>query len=591
MGTYNRLIKENCAPQGATGVGVYNGSTLVGTIPLSGLARPNFGNKLYSFGALSDVHTDPRDDSSYASDDDFKNALTYLKNKNVDFVTICGDLTDVGSQSQLEAMKSIAASKGWTFGTNIFTCMGNHEVYSKAWDNYKVYNRDTKAFDSTEYALFTIWKDITGMNKHQVVMKGGDVFVFFSLNSAEMDSNSKYRSVYLPSDIAWLYQILKIYRNKRVFLITHMFFRSMAGNYGEGYGYPMDSQSENLLLQLLSKYQNVVWLSGHSHWRWNAQGQTEASSAAKGNNYDANVAPANATTRNTGWTVHISSCGKPREPWASNPNPNYNYKDEPNDGVGKIWSEFAIIDVYENGIFINGISHEGSTLSVNNYISLPIAQYALNTTLRNIDDSGLSDLEDLFVKTVVGKTTHYMPKCNYTDLDIAGYVDQSITLPSVASITRFDGKAHSGSYSYANRVTLSGSTLTFKDYALNENMTDATYEAHAKLMVTDSSGKTRVLRINPTGKMFLTTDGTNPVTNPVVGTTYNVMFQRKNATSGSFSNMTKDITTWGETLGTATVTGSIGTVKFNTSGTYTIIANYYSSSTGYNLTQVLKISI
>ena len=58
------------------------------------------GNKLYSFGAISDVHLQYDTAKS-----DFQRALTYL-NSNVDFICIAGDLTANGTDAELTAYKN-----------------------------------------------------------------------------------------------------------------------------------------------------------------------------------------------------------------------------------------------------------------------------------------------------------------------------------------------------------------------------------------------------------------------------------------------------------------------------------------------------
>ena len=60
MAQYDDFISQNIAPADARRIGVYNAQgNRVGIIPLSSLAFPKAkaGAKLYSFGALADIHT------------------------------------------------------------------------------------------------------------------------------------------------------------------------------------------------------------------------------------------------------------------------------------------------------------------------------------------------------------------------------------------------------------------------------------------------------------------------------------------------------------------------------------------------------
>ena len=58
MATFNDFMEQNVAPYAAKKIGVYNASgERVGSIPL-GTFKPNYGERLYRFGVLSDVHNE-----------------------------------------------------------------------------------------------------------------------------------------------------------------------------------------------------------------------------------------------------------------------------------------------------------------------------------------------------------------------------------------------------------------------------------------------------------------------------------------------------------------------------------------------------
>ena len=104
------------------GIGIYDSNgNRVGFIPLGSLAFPNIGQKLYSFGALSDVHIGYDTAAS-----DFQTALTYLKEQEkVAFNCICGDLTGAAYDSQFEQYKAIVDT--YSTGTPVYAIAGNHE--------------------------------------------------------------------------------------------------------------------------------------------------------------------------------------------------------------------------------------------------------------------------------------------------------------------------------------------------------------------------------------------------------------------------------------------------------------------------------
>jgi hypothetical protein len=81
------FIEQNKAPYNTKRIGIFTDTgKKLGYIPLGNLALPSdLGVKLYSFGALSDIHLYDGD-----ADNDFQTALRYLTNiEKVDFICIC----------------------------------------------------------------------------------------------------------------------------------------------------------------------------------------------------------------------------------------------------------------------------------------------------------------------------------------------------------------------------------------------------------------------------------------------------------------------------------------------------------------------
>lgn len=223
------------------------------------------------------------------------------------------------------------------------------------------------------------------MDKHTVLTRDNDVFVYFSPDSGIAYNNPAYRN-YSDEDIQWLYNVLRTNRNKRCFIFTHFFFPAMCGDYGGKnvyYSAPMDSETERQMTLLLNKYRNAIWFSGHSHFVWEAQGRADY----KGNrNYDANI----AKTADSGYCLHLPSLGQPRVPTEliSGNTPDWDDETKTSDTTKKKWltplptSQFAIVDVYSNYVIIKGLSYINGS-----YQYLPIAQYCIDTTLVNVDDN------------------------------------------------------------------------------------------------------------------------------------------------------------------------------------------------------------
>mgnify|MGYP003317394382 CR=1 FL=1 len=398
MKIYDRFIKENVAPEGAKKIGVWNGSSY-GTIPLSGLTRPNLGSKLYSFAAVSDVHKSVANSNldkigAYDMTGDLDRALTFVKGK-VNFVCGCGDLTLGGFETELSRLKTAINNKSFAVGrssdsetaivdNHFYSCSGNHEIYGRDWTT-KGYNMGKWNLGIEPKALQEYWKTYMGMDKHTILTRGNDVFIFCSPDNATA-YNSSVRN-YSNADIEWLYNVLRTNRNKRCFVFTHFFFPAMSGDYGGKNTYytaPMDSETERQMTLLLNKYRNVVWFSGHSHFVWESQGRADN----KGyRNHDANI----AKTADSGYCVHLPSLGQPRVPTEYTSGNSPTYYDEVYEGSDKKkWllplptSQFAIVDVYSNYIVIKGLSYINGS-----YQYLPIAQYCLNTSLVNVDDAAI----------------------------------------------------------------------------------------------------------------------------------------------------------------------------------------------------------
>ena len=122
--SYTGFIKENKAPLGTTKIGVYNSNgEKIGKIDLPNTFKTpsDLGEKLYSFGVISDIHI-PNTDFA----EKFINALNYF-NANVDFICVSGDLTANGNQNEFEQVKNQID----TYATvPIYLTSGNHDCYN-----------------------------------------------------------------------------------------------------------------------------------------------------------------------------------------------------------------------------------------------------------------------------------------------------------------------------------------------------------------------------------------------------------------------------------------------------------------------------
>lgn len=329
MSIYRGLIKENVAPRGTRQIEVYNDKgTKVGVIPLSTLAFPEAGDRLYSFGAISDVHV-----VYDTAKDDLRRALIFFNNdSDISFVCICGDLGDKGTEAELGEYGNIVNECEMT--KPLYAIAGNHENYGSTSKDYL--------------------QTYTGQPLYYTFSVGDDVFIMLGISSATPGS------VFYEGSLQWLYETLEANRNKRCFLFEHILCPEGSGDILALYPYTKLSGTEGVVFKsLLKHYKNVIFFHGHSHFKFSMQeyGMTA--------NYDFAFGI---------HSVHIPSLAVPRD-------------DVDGDGVyDTIYadSEGYVVDVYEKGIHLRGRDFIKEEF-------LPIASYWLDTTLQTIPAKTYTD--------------------------------------------------------------------------------------------------------------------------------------------------------------------------------------------------------
>ena len=362
---YSDFIKENIAPYAADHIGVYNDKgEKVGDIKLNGL-KPEYGERLYRFGLLSDVHNQSSQTSENTAD--LQNALTVFNEKeSVKITCICGDISQNATTTEFQLFKDNVRAK--SPNTTVFTTSGNHDCPTSG------------AFDDATWSGYTGTKKtfyFTNITSNGVL----DVFVFFGLTNWSLGSNG---TPYSTEDIDWLADILEKYKNNRVFIFTHLFFPTKAGNLNDIYpsGNWLGGAQLSRIQALNEKYVNSIWFSGHSHWKWYLQKYQDRANIYR--SYDDDGKPT------CGWCVHVPSCASPID----------------SDGSSRLecgknsddvceQSEGAIVDVYKDYIDIRGVTFKdyGDDDYVTRY--LPIANYRLDTTVVDVTDTtyGVHELE------------------------------------------------------------------------------------------------------------------------------------------------------------------------------------------------------
>lgn len=335
---YNAFIQQNVALKGTRRIAIYNSNgNRVGQIPLGPLWLPdNRGAKLYSFGALSDIHL-----QYDTAQNDFRAALQYLNGtEDVAFTCICGDLTSNGTASEFQVYKNHIDA--YSPDTPVYAIAGNH--------------------DATNALEFETLRPYTGQNLWYSFEHGGDVYIMVGEKAWD------YTWPFSAEEMQWLYDTLEANRNRRCFVFQHLLSFDGCGNPYPGVspttdilgcedGTRFSNVPGRIFLSLMRHYKNCIWFHGHSHVAFNSQEDNPMA------NYD----------RVYGiHSVHIPSLSVPRD-----------YEDAAY--VAKYSeSEGYVVDVYRNGVHLRGRDFIKGEF-------LPIASYWLDTTLQKVKAGTYTD--------------------------------------------------------------------------------------------------------------------------------------------------------------------------------------------------------
>lgn len=265
------LMEDNAIPKYATRLcAVQNGSIITSfNIPSDKLWDDEYyGERDYATLWVGDWH-----EGYNTADTDIQAMLTYGKdNEKVVAFVGAGDLTANGYVSELSAWKTLRD----TYRGNVpfYTGGGNHEACT------------TNAIMTTnptglrEY-LDTDWTDET--ENYFLKEIGGDIYIFLSVFEGTTHKNSN--TMLTTESLDWLEEKLEQYRNQRVFLSMHIpplwsLADMKQDGYPQGFGngngaYALDlwgnKSDRTRFLNMLDHYKNVIWISAHSHIKYQYQ--------------------------------------------------------------------------------------------------------------------------------------------------------------------------------------------------------------------------------------------------------------------------------------------------------------------------------
>ncbi len=333
MAEYEKFIPENKAPQSSNQIHVYRDDVKVGKINIGNLKMPTLGEKLYSFGAVADVHI-----TYDTAQEDFQRALSYFNEKeDVDFTCVCGDLTSSGTAEQFQTYADYVSA--YSPNTPVYEVTGNHDAHQQ------ILTSDSM-------------REYTNHDLYYSFNKGDDVFIMFGMTQANL--NETVETPFSVESLQWLYETLEANRNKRCFVFQHCLrFDGSGKPYAKNpTGNLLNNTQGSVFLSLMEHYRNVIWFHGHSHMKFDCQ--KDCSYA----NYD-NMFGCKS--------VHIPSLSVPRD--YANDEYVYNYSE----------SEGYVVDVYENYVVLRGREFVKEKF-------LPIATYCLDSSIQPIKANTYTDI-------------------------------------------------------------------------------------------------------------------------------------------------------------------------------------------------------
>lgn len=257
------------------------------------------GNKLYTFGVLSDIHL--RSDNYNHGIDDFNRAIPCLQNLGAEFVCIAGDLGHAGTDDELVLYQN---------ALNTYASIPFHIIRG---------NHDVKFTEQN-------WITYTGFASNHGFIYNGDVFLFLS-RDISTDMGNTQATPY-TNGLTWIKERLERYKGSRIFLFCHYPPSGYSGLVdGQYYGFSSASTEDDELVGAIMQTKNVILFTGHTHYKFQVE-----------ETYDnINIYRFNASKSAF---IHVPSCAYPRNATS---------------GVEEALSQGYLIDVYENGVIIDGI--------------------------------------------------------------------------------------------------------------------------------------------------------------------------------------------------------------------------------------------
>ncbi len=254
------------------------------TLPTDKLLKEKQPN--YSFGMVSDIHFNYFFDSTKTIDyaeAAFDTALDFYKKAGVKLITAVGDYSLYGEEESYKEYHDAVAKSGLL----VLACGGNHELYANLdvmfgkngyWRTYM----NNGIYDGTVKGVLDIADNGIDFT-YQI--PGIDDAVFVSLSQWYWDGHTPAQEKLVePEQLAWLEEQFETHKDKTVYFLFHTYLSdddyenvdgqgdiTSKGGYSYGGHYNEYTEDEKNFRNLLTKYNNVIWFNGHSHYEYSMQ--------------------------------------------------------------------------------------------------------------------------------------------------------------------------------------------------------------------------------------------------------------------------------------------------------------------------------
>jgi predicted phosphodiesterase len=427
----NNTAIQNILPEPVNHLGLYDGENKIGNVYLTkinktGIITEESDSPLLTLGFLSDVHFSKRfEDESIVEKDamnDFSNAINYFNDNHINDVYISGDVSETYSYDMLDDLEDFNIELNnllidnnepkLEYTHNVYIVRGNHDVAclvsggvnpNDMDDNHEFTDEDREE----AYLLDSEWNLYVQNNlkwQHYYYSPinepeddvacnscGYNIYEYNDLKlvifSLPLYSNNFWNRgmpgypAYMNEELYNLETAMREFYNKdntEIIVIVHVPFDNLTGNYKDCYvrdnssssnmeGYYLQSQY-NILKRLHDTYKGVIWIEGHTHFKYEMQGDKKPVYHYETDGYFNN---ANVSCYDDVFDIHISSCGYPREVTRSgtqNRSNAFTCKDE---------SQGAVFNIYKDYIDIKGISFKGKNDTTYSNKIVPIGMYRL----------------------------------------------------------------------------------------------------------------------------------------------------------------------------------------------------------------------